>query len=102
MTLASTVVESRVFKWSNIAFQYTRYFTDQPRPSVFISIDQALLVSMTLASTVVESRVFKGSNISFQCMRSLTDQPRPSKLSNCLCLNRLNITSKYDFGFHGC
>ena len=57
---------------------------------------------MTLISTVVENRVFKGSNIAFQCMGSFTDQHRPSKLSNCLCLNMLNITSKYDFGFHGC
>ena len=60
---------------------------------------------MILASTVVESRVFKGSNKAFQYMRYLTDQPRPyhmTKLSNCLCFNRLNITSKYDFGFHGC
>ena len=39
--------------------------------------------------------------IAFQYIRSLTDQPRPSKLSNCLCLNRLNTTSKFDFGFNG-
>ena len=57
---------------------------------------------MNLASTVVESRVFKGSNTAFQCMRYLTDQPRPSKLSDCLCFNRLNTTSKFDFGFNGC
>ena len=57
---------------------------------------------MTLASTLVESHVFKGSNIAFQYKRSLTDQPRPSKFSNCLCLNRSNITSKYDFGINYC
>ena len=55
---------------------------------------------MILASTVVEIRVVKGSYIAFQYTRSLTDQPRPSKLSNCLCLNRSNITSKYDFGIN--
>ena len=57
---------------------------------------------MNLASTVVEGRVFKWSNIAFQYMRFLTDQPRPSKLSSCFCLHRLNIISKYDFGFNGC
>ena len=57
---------------------------------------------MILASTVVEIRVVKGSYIAFQYTRSLTDQPRPSKLSNCLCLNRSNITSKCDFGINGC
>ena len=57
---------------------------------------------MTFASMVVEIRVFKGSNIAFQYTRFLTDQPRPSKLSNCLCLNRLNITSRYNFGINGC
>ena len=35
-------------------------------------------------------------------MRSLTDQPRPSKLSNCLCIYGLNMTSKNGFGFNGC
>ena len=57
---------------------------------------------MALALTVVESRVIKGSNIAFQYMRPLSDQRRPSKLSNCLCLHRSNITSKYGFGFNGC
>ena len=57
---------------------------------------------MNLASTVVESRVFKGLNKAFQYIWPYTDQPRPSKLSNCLCLNRLNITSKYEFGINGC
>ena len=33
MALASTVVESRVFKWSNIEFQCMGSLTDQPRPS---------------------------------------------------------------------
>ena len=56
---------------------------------------------MALASMVVERRVITGSKIAFQYMRSLTDQPRPSKLSNCLCLNRSNISSKYGFGFNG-
>ena len=57
---------------------------------------------MTLASTVDGSGVFKGSSIAFHCTRSLTDQRRPSKLSYCLCLNRLNITSKCDFCYNGC
>ena len=69
---------------------------------VLVSIGETLLVSMTLASTVAKSCVFKWSNIAFQYTRSLTDQPRPSKFSNCLCLNRLNINSKYDFVFKGC
>ena len=65
MTLASTVVGSRVFKWSNIAFQYMRSFTFQPRPSKLSNclcpnwLNIASKSCMTLASTVVGSRVFK-------------------------------------------
>ena len=56
---------------------------------------------MALASTVVESRLFKESNIAFQYLRYSTDQHDQAN-SICLCLNRLNIFSKYGFGFNGC
>ena len=55
---------------------------------------------MALASTVLERRVFNESKIAFQYMRSLTYHM--TKLRICLCLNWLNFTSKYGFGFNGC